>query len=724
MPRSEPVAPVPVGDTGPVVTPPPTSSSTTSRPARAQRVQLSRVPYLPGLDGLRALAVVAVMIYHANHEWLGGGFLGVEVFFVISGYLITLLLIGEDERHGFVDLRQFWKRRARRLLPPLFLALTALAVYMALFERQPMGRTRGDFVGGLFYVSNWYQVIVGQGYTAAGAFAPLRHLWSLAVEEQFYLLWPLIMVAILRRGRRHLPRVGLWLAGVSVAIAVLVGSLYAGGDVASACTPTHMNGYWLIAGRCISINDTLYLSTITRAGGLMLGAAFAMVWRPVAIMRGPLRHKGRQLDLLAVAGVALLALLMWRLSLSGPGTSLGIRFDPWLFRGGFLWTGIATLLIVAAVTHQGAHAGRILGNPVLHWIGTRSYGLYLYHWPIYQIIRKFAGVGLTGAQFVLAMAITVPITELSYRFVEMPIRKGGLRGLWDRVRDRLSSVAGPGAGAGARGGAAGGVGGRHPLHPLDTRRPAYALGAVVIVLVGLVGFSVVSIGTAQNKCVGDVECTLADPSPTLSTASTQTPQTGATVTPSTGSAVVDPAETTAPTVPVETTTTTTAPPAPPPALLAFGESVMLGAKGALEAGGFTVDAQENRQAVDMIAEITAKRDAKQIGPLVVVQIGTNGVVTDADFKQIVDLMPDSTIYFLTVKASVPWIDKNNAEIFGLPQLYPNTKVIDWNGVSKEIAGDLSASDGGTHLKTKKAMQFYANMIFDNIGRSDLDKPLT
>ena len=172
----------------------------------APRAELSRVPYLPGLDGMRAIAVVAVMLYHANHEWLGGGFLGVEVFFVISGYLITLLLIGEHERSGHVDLKQFWIRRFRRLLPALALMLVLVAIYLAAFYPKARGRVRGDFISAGLYSSNWYQIFVGQGYTANEAFVPLRHLWSLAVEEQFYLLWPLVMVLILRRYRHGLPR--------------------------------------------------------------------------------------------------------------------------------------------------------------------------------------------------------------------------------------------------------------------------------------------------------------------------------------------------------------------------------------------------------------------------------------------------------------------------------------------------------------------------------------
>ncbi len=230
--------------------------------------QISRVPYLPGLDGLRAIAVVAVLVYHADHEWLSGGFLGVEVFFVISGYLITLLLLSEKERTGKVRLGQFWMRRARRLLPALFTMMGLLAVYMALFKPRPMAAVRGDLLAGTFYISNWFQIWVGQAYTAAEAFAPLRHLWSLAVEEQFYLAWPIVMAVLLKRRGDKLPRVALWLLSASVAIALFTAFLYIGGPVGvkgAACSAEDSHGYLKVLGRCINVNDSLYLSTITRA---------------------------------------------------------------------------------------------------------------------------------------------------------------------------------------------------------------------------------------------------------------------------------------------------------------------------------------------------------------------------------------------------------------------------------------------------------------------------
>ncbi len=329
------------------------------------RQAISQVPYLPGLDGMRALAVVAVIIYHTNNGWLPGGFIGVEVFFVISGYLITLLLIGEHEKTGRINLKQFWMRRARRLLPALFLMMTLLMIYSAIFERDTLGKLRGDVIAGVGYVTNWYQIWIGAGYTALLDFAPLRHLWSLAVEEQFYLFWPLIMLALMRLGRRRLPEISRWLVLAAVLIAVVTGLLYHPGQIGTPDVAPE--AYWSVGGHQVSKMDTLYLSTITRATGLLLGAALAMIWRPVAVMRGPMRNKGPLLDLLAVIGLGALGALAWFLHVQVDG-----RADPWLFRGGFLGTDFATLLVIVAVTHRGAKMGMFLGAQPLNWIGTRS----------------------------------------------------------------------------------------------------------------------------------------------------------------------------------------------------------------------------------------------------------------------------------------------------------------------------------------------------------------
>jgi peptidoglycan/LPS O-acetylase OafA/YrhL len=659
-------------------------SSSFSAPKR----QLNRVPYLPGLDGMRALAVIAVMLYHANHTWLSGGFLGVEVFFVISGYLITLLLIGEHERTGRIHLGQFWLRRLRRLLPAVLTMMGAVAVYMALFNREPQGRTRGDFLGGIFYISNWYQIFVGQGYTANEAFVPLRHLWSLGVEEQFYLVWPLVMIGILSLGRNRLPRVALWLFGISAWISLMVAILFAGGDVATTCSPDAMNGYWMLFGRCISVNDALYLGSFSRAGGLLMGAAFAMVWRPMALMRGRARNKSRQLDGLALLGIAVLGLLAWKLTLSGDGRSTGIRFNPWLFRGGFFLTGLATLMVIAAVTHQRAMMGRLLGNPVFNWVGTRSYGMYLYHWPIYQIIRTHAAVPLTLSQWLWAMAFTLPITEASYRFVELPIRQGRL-GEWLR-------------------------GDRRPRTAAAFKRRQRIAG-VGVVSAALVGFAGVSIAMADNRCVGQIECDSAAGRAVDST----TPLIEPSSTIAQAVVAVDPAVT------VAAGQTTTTPPstAPPTTVLidkpyfAIGESVMLGAKPVLDARGITTVAEVAKGPDWELEQLRLAKTKYRLTHGVVIQLGTNGTVTQAQYEAVLAEVADvPRVVVMTVKAPKPWIDGNNEIIRSLPASHPNVVLLDWQTRAEEIAGHLSNNvDGGVHLSDDTAKQFYRDIILQALG---------
>ena len=646
------------------------------------------MPYLPGLDGLRAVAVIAVMIYHANHAWLSGGFLGVEVFFVISGYLITLLLIGEFERDGRINLRRFWTHRFRRLLPALFVMLAGLAVFMTAFRRTPMGRTRGDFAGGIFYISNWYQIIVGQAYTANEAFVPLRHLWSLAVEEQFYLLWPLVMVAILvRRGGRDLPRVAVWLAGASLVVAAAMALLFHHGDVAATCPIDQREGYWSLFGRCISINESLYLGTFSRAGGLLLGSAFAMVWRPRQLAQGSMRNKALLLDGAGVFGLVLLAWLIWTMWLSEGGHQFGIRFDPALFQGGFLLTGIATVLVIAGVTHERTRLGRVLGIPMLNWIGTRSYGLYLYHWPIYQILRREAGKALTPAQFIVAMVLTVPITEASYRYIELPIRQG-------RIAESIRN--------------------RRQQRPADVYRRRRRLVVVLMVSLALVGFAGVSIALAPNKCVGQVECDLAaasaatnpvasaDPAAPTGTSlpdSATTPPAGDTAAPQSTASTTSSSSTTSTTLPLDQR---------PP--IAIGESVMLGAKAQLEAKGFVVDAAESRQGKEVVGVLTQLRAAGRLGNTVVIHIGTNGEVSDATFAAIMANLPPQevkSVWFLTVRADRAWIDGNNARIVALPAKYPNVQVGYWADFVPKISG--MASDG-IHLVSAEAKQTYADLI--------------
>jgi peptidoglycan/LPS O-acetylase OafA/YrhL len=658
------------------------------------RQAISQVPYLPGLDGMRALAVVAVILYHTNNGWLPGGFIGVEVFFVISGYLITLLLIGEHEKTGRINLKQFWMRRARRLLPALFLMMTMLMIYSAIFERDTLGKLRGDVIAGVGYITNWYQIWIGAGYTALLDFAPLRHLWSLAVEEQFYLFWPLIMLALMRLGRRRLPEISRWLVLAAVVIAVVTGLLYHPGQIGTPDVAPE--AYWSVGGHQVSKMDTLYLSTITRATGLLLGAALAMIWRPVAVMRGPMRNKGALLDLLGVIGLGALGALAWFVHVQVDG-----RADPWLFRGGFLGTDFATLLVIVAVTHRGAKMGMFLGAQPLNWIGTRSYGLYLYHWPIFQIIRGNAGARLTVPEFVLAMVLTCIITELSYRYVEMPIRRRQLGKWWDRVRD------------------------------VSDPKQRQLLAASAVGCVAVFGFAAVSMFTAplkQNEVqatidaaegqVTDVEAVLQ--STTVAAAPTSIgapPTTAASADPN---AAADP--TTAPTTTAAVATTTT-----PQAIgpyLAIGDSVMRGAISPLRAAGFTVDAVESRQFGDYLDALRSLKASGNTPQVVVVHLGTNGNIDEDDARQFFDLLTDvPRVIVLTLWVDREWIAENNELLIALANDYPNVDPLYWDGlapgceewaVGRGLEGNCYAAVDGFHLSADGA-DYYTALIRDFSG---------
>ena len=653
-----------------------------TRPRRAAP-NLSDVPYLPGLDGMRALAVVAVMLYHANPGWLSGGFLGVEVFFVISGYLITLLLMSEHERTGGISLADFWMRRARRLLPALFLMLFLLLTYSWIFEWDTLGKLRGDLLASLFYVTNWYQIWVGQGYGAVNDFVPLRHLWSLAVEEQFYLVWPVVMLLILRRtGTRHLARVAGVFVLLALGVTLVTAVLYDPGRIGEcASTP---DAYWTVGDRCVEKANALYLSTITRSSGLLLGAAFAMVWRPVAIMRGPLRRASRLLDIVGLVGLLLLAFLNWQLHFMTPDGA-----DPWLFRGGFLWTAIATLMLIASVSHRRTIAGRVLGTRVLLWIGTRSYGLYLYHWPIYQIIREVAGNVLTVQQFVVAMVITVAITEASYTLVETPIRRRELGVRWRSWTRGLD-----------------------PLSRLMVRNAVFGVAVLVVLGALFLSLADLKLNEVEQAAIDNEDAvTSFDELLGGGDESAAPPDTTATTLP----AVPPVTEPDATTTTSTTTTTTTTLPAEPVDYLAIGDSVMLGAANVLSDRGYVVNAEQSRQMIDMVPLFEQLGEADLFGDPVIIHLGTNGPITRETLDALLAPLSDvPNVIMLNVRANRAWTAGNNAILAARDNPNDNIIMIDWASKSNECPGSCFAADG-IHL-TDAGSEYYADLIGDWTGR--------
>jgi peptidoglycan/LPS O-acetylase OafA/YrhL len=348
------------------------------------------IAYRPGLDGLRALAVIAVFLYHSRIDWMPGGFLGVDLFFVLSGYLITSLLLVEWETRNRIDLRRFWLRRARRLFPALVVVVLAALILGAIFARGDLARTRGDAISSLFYYTNWHLVLANHSYfVRMGSPSLLQHLWSLAVEEQFYLIWPLLLVpGLVLVGRKRLPL--LIVAGIAGSAALM----------------------WLLYKP--TDPSRVYYGTDTRAFLLLMGILLALVWPAIERMR-------RSLPLLELLGVAALV-----------GSVLLFRqmqdFNPTLYRGGDVAAAFCFAVLIAAVAHPMTGLGRALGVAPLRWLGERSYGIYLWHWLVIALMRPGVDISWTGPGVVVAQAaIVLSAATLSFRYVEQPIRTGSLQ---------------------------------------------------------------------------------------------------------------------------------------------------------------------------------------------------------------------------------------------------------------------------------------------------------
>lgn len=335
--------------------------------------------YIPGLDGIRALAVLGVLVFHGMPDWLPGGFLGVDVFFVLSGFLISTLLLEQLAARGSINFRVFYLHRARRLLPPLVAMIALSALLVVLFAHDAAGQFRRSVLPSLFYVANWSFIVEQQSYFEAIGRPPLlQHLWSLAIEEQFYLLWPLVLLVLYRAwGRIGVGRVALWTALASTLLMAFLSFLWN--------MPTYADA------------SRLYFGTDTHAMSLLVGAALAAVFRPGAMPRS--LAPSRRWALTGVGVVATMGVLWAYVNVHESG--------DWLYRGGFLLFAGAVAVMMAVVAHPASLLGPVFAIAVLRYIGTRSYGLYLYHWPIFVVTRPDIDVPFGAVPtFVLQLALT------------------------------------------------------------------------------------------------------------------------------------------------------------------------------------------------------------------------------------------------------------------------------------------------------------------------------
>jgi peptidoglycan/LPS O-acetylase OafA/YrhL len=355
------------------------------------------IRYIPAIDGLRAVAVIAVILYHLGFTWIPGGFLGVDLFFVISGYVITRLLLDSIQRSGGLDLRAFYAARIRRLLPPLIFMIVTTTVVVGLWAPDTMRRFLGDTPFALFGGMNWWLVFRQTDYFEAIGRPPLlQHTWSLGVEAQFYLVWPLILLLVLRYfGKNKIPGAALLIAAFS-GIALLVVSLQI--DAASGSQVSHV-----------------YFGTDTHSIGLFLGAALAVRWIPQNLQETVSRKAQDFIDGIGVFGF--LGIIAAFLFID--------ETDPTLYKLAFPLAGIFGCAIITSVVHPASRFAPILSSKPFIWIGERSYAIYLWHWVIFQVTRpNFDLEGSDWALVALRILVVFALADISLRLVELPVRSG------------------------------------------------------------------------------------------------------------------------------------------------------------------------------------------------------------------------------------------------------------------------------------------------------------
>lgn len=605
-----------------------------------------------GLDGVRALAVAAVFLFHAEVLGFGGGFLGVDVFFVLSGFLITGLLVREYGQTRSVDVARFYWRRAKRLLPALFLLLALVPIAAAIWATDALPRLRGDTVASLAYSTNWWFVFRGESYFEFTGRQPLlQHLWSLAIEEQFYLVWPALVIGAMKIGGRRL--LGWSAAILSVASLALMFAIMRNVDE-----------------RTPGDASRVYFGTDTHAFGLLAGAALAIWWRidrskasgSVAMRTGLVF-----LGLASLAGLVVSFVVLWEQS-------------AWLFPWGFAVVCALTMVLIFAGAHPASPLGRILDWGPIGWIGVRSYGIYLWHWPVFMLTRPELDLRMSEpAIFAIRVVLTLVVSALSYTFLEHPIRTGAIERLIQRMKSREVRV----------------------RRPAEWQAVLSALGTL-----SLAGTVTLILLRAPDR---------AAPAADVVAALGGTPPAAAPVAATAGTNG-DGAK------PVHAA----APGAPVPAevryvgdVIALGDSVLLGAQPVLMRSirGLSVDAEVGRQAVHLLERVRLLRETRQLTPVVALHFGTNGYVTERQLRQILAELEDRE-RVIVINSRVPrrWMEPNNELIGRVVPEFANVVLADWESVSRDHP-EFFVSDG-IHLSAEGQRAFVDAIV--SVGGFDVD----
>ncbi|NGZ76292.1 acyltransferase family protein [Saccharibacillus alkalitolerans] len=594
--------------------------------------------YMPGLDGLRALAVLAVIAYHLHTEWAPGGLLGVTMFFVLSGYLITDILLAQWDRSGRFDMKDFWVRRAKRLLPAMLAVVLATVLWSVLFDHSRLPAMLGDVPAALFYYSNWWSIFHQVSYFQSfGPLSPLGHLWSLAVEEQFYIFWPVLLGIGLILAQKNRGKLALVLAGLALASALAMGIMYRPGEDPSR----------------------VYYGTDTRLFSLLIGAALAVVWPSRKLKTNISKSATKTLDITATICLIVIAILIFKSN----------DYGTFLYRGGMVLLSLATTILVAALAHPACRLGRVLGAKPLRWIGARSYGLYLWHYPVIVLTTPLVNTGGPNiTRILLQLLASFVLAALSYRYIEQPVRTGEFGKWWRRVMRE------PGIGR--------------------KRLAGTLAGTAALVLV---------LGFAMSRLAPPAEAQTPYAGTDIPAAEAQVPNAASasagTGTDSSAGAAAGAASDT-----------------PLPAgtgigMTAIGDSVMLDIEPylAAELPGIKVDGLVGRQMSQAPALIDQLNAQGQIGTTVVIQLGTNGSFTDQQLDELLTKLPEARkIVLVNTRVPRPWESVVNSALERAAQRDERVMLVDWYSAS--AGHDEYFARDGVHLMPAGARAYTELLI--------------
>ena len=590
-----------------------------------KRLKTSR--YITGFDGIRTLAVIGVILYHLLPTQMRGGYLGVPVFFVVSGYLITDLLRQEWDQNGRIAVKDFYVRRMKRLYPGMVVMLLLSAAYITLFQRNLLNNLRGVVLSSLLYVNNWWQINHGLSYfDRFGNESPFTHLWSLAVEGQNYLIWPLLFILLMKlvKNRGTIFKIVI---GCSLLSALLLAIWYSPG-----ADPTRV-----------------YYGTDTRLFSIWMGSALAFIW-PSTHLKKEIPKKAKRVLNLA-GGLSFIGLVITFFVLDD--------HLSFVYYGGMLLVSLLCTILVAVTAHPGASLNRWLTNPLFSYIGKRSYGIYLYQFPV--MIFYEAKIGNVGENVLLHTLIEIVlillISELSYRFIENPLRKFHYKDTFRTVRNWFSK-------------------------PVISRQKPWLLPGLLVSLVALYG-----IATAPVNYVDAQQQQLKENIAANKKAAEQTQKNAnGSDTESTGDNSSKATETEKSVMEKYGLTEAQVKKAEELEITAFGDSVMLDATADLQEifPKAVVDGDVGRQLYESPELIKALKEKDLLRDTVLIGLGTNGSFTETQFDNLMKEIGDRKVYWINVRVPTQrWQNEVNSMLEKMAAKYDNMTLIDWYDLSNE-----------------------------------------